>query len=89
MHAAQEMLGDVLAPIEPARSLEVYKRAVQLHRDRADAVKLEGSVASPIPVPPRLLNNTAVLYHRAGQSHVAQELLQEAMASLESGTALS
>eukprot|EP00892_Ulva_mutabilis_P003021 jgi/Ulvmu1/1271/UM109_0069.1 len=75
----QEMLGDVLAVVDPAQSLKAFKSAMSLRRD-TDAIGEAGPSA-------RLMNNTAVLEYRSKQVDAALELMQEAASAMESGIA--
>lgn len=77
----QEMLGDVLAVVDPAESLAALTKAMKLRRERAHA-GADGPSA-------RLMNNTAVLEYRSKQVDTALELMQEASVAVETGAAFT
>ncbi|EFN52318.1 hypothetical protein CHLNCDRAFT_139104 [Chlorella variabilis] len=71
-----ELLGDLLASLEPAGALKAYDKAIELRRAAAQA---DGVGSSHLP--PRLLNNAAVLHLRAGNTDVSYSLMTQAMQS--------
>lgn len=74
------MLGNVLAIDDPAASLRSYQEALALHRTAAKA----GAPSPGQPLTARLLNNAAVMHYRAGRVDQAQDLIEEAIALLDS-----
>uniref|UniRef100_A0A1D1ZQJ7 Uncharacterized protein n=2 Tax=Auxenochlorella protothecoides TaxID=3075 RepID=A0A1D1ZQJ7_AUXPR len=91
-----EMLGDVLAPLDPGGALAAYQHAVALWgpANAGDAVQAGADRApsatpsspSPHPAPSaRLLNNTAVLQLRAGQAPRAAASMEAALAAAAEG----
>lgn len=81
------MLGEVLAPNEPAKALEAYKAAISLQRARVERETQAAAEAHVeiVPVPVRLLNNAAVLYYRCSQLDTARECVQQALDSTAAG----
>ncbi|GBF96613.1 hypothetical protein Rsub_09359 [Raphidocelis subcapitata] len=77
-----ETLGELLAASDPKASLDAYEAALRAHRAGKGP---GGGGGGGGGVPPRLLNNAAVLRYRSGQVGPAVELLAEAVAALAAG----
>ena len=85
--ALHELAGELLAASDPKGALEAFEAALRIHRGRQAAAAAAAAAADPAAaaakaaarVPPRLLNNTAVLRFRAGRAAEALELFQEAL----------
>ena len=85
--ALHELAGELLAASDPKGALEAFEAALRIHRGRQAAAAATAAAADPAAaaakaaarVPPRLLNNAAVLRFRAGRAAEALELFQEAL----------
>ncbi|PRW61484.1 RNA polymerase-associated CTR9-like protein [Chlorella sorokiniana] len=77
-----ELLGDLLASLEPAGALKAYDKAIEIRRKAAAAAKggsTEDGGADAGQLSARLLNNAAILHLRAGDAQKAFELMAQAV----------
>ncbi|GMH35626.1 hypothetical protein BSKO_03494 [Bryopsis sp. KO-2023] len=86
------VLGELLGPMDAKGSLEAYKKALDKFNEPVNggAPEFNGGAGTSSPsasakkeIPPKILNDAAVMFSKAGEYAEAQKLVKQAIAAVE------